>query len=155
MVDLKNSKKDLLEGLTILLRNEVDGWSVNEERGVLNVWPSNPPDSSREEYPRCIVDMISGSDEELDIDLEASLREVTVKVAVFNKTNGEVEDLIEKSEQAIKDHWDSEGPNGNPYLGDWTYREVDGFTTMNENRGNEGDLRYNRSQDFIFETIRT
>lgn len=153
-VDLDNSNKRLKEGLVRLLRDNVDGWSENEEHSVDNVWPSSPPESVGEEFPRAIVDIIAADDFELSVDLGVRLREVTVKVVVFAETPGPAEDLIDDSEDAIVEYWDSLDDNGNQYTGDWTYRELDGFTPLNETEGDEGRLRYNRSLDVLFETVK-
>lgn len=157
MVNLDNSNKRLLEGLVILLRSKVDGWSTNSEHNVNNVWSKDPPVSAEDEFPRGVVDIISGNDFDLSVELDAKLREVTVKVVAFAETSGEVEELIDLSEDAVGDHWDSsasEVSEWDTYTGDWSFRETDGFTELVEEDGEEGHLRYNRSIDMIFETVK-
>lgn len=154
MSDLNNSNKRLLKGIVRLLRSEVSGWSTNSDNSVDNVWPKNPPESAKDEFPRGVVDIIAGNDFELDVDLGVRLRENTVKIVVFGKADGIVEDLIDDAETAIDNNWDSTDSNGNPYLGDWTFREFDGFTPLTENDETEGDLRYSRSLDIICETVK-
>lgn len=159
MASLNNSNQDLMEGLVFLLRDEigdgVDGFASNSEHNVPNVWGKNVPESAEEEFPRGTVDIISGNDFELSVDLNVRLREVTVKFVVFGKSNGPVELLVDKIEDAVQDNWDQNDPDtGEPYLGDWSFRETDGFTELNESGEQEGDLRYSRSVDLVFETIR-
>jgi len=159
MSNLTNSNSDLIQGLVLLLRSEIgdgsNGFSTNSEYNVPNVWGESVPDSARQEYPRGTVDVISGNDFELSVDLGIRLREVTVKFVVFAKANGPVEELIDDIEDTVAGEWEKDNPDtGNPYLGDWSLREVDGFTDLNESKETEGDLRYSRSVDVIFETIK-
>lgn len=147
MTDLENSNRVLLEGIVRLLRDNVDGWNDNEEFDVPNVWAKNVPDSANKHFPRGVVDIIAGNDFELDVDLNISLREVTLKLVVFSDSSGEVETLIDNSETAMKDNWED-------YIGDWSMREVDGFTELSETGEIEGDLIYSRSIDIIFEVIK-
>jgi len=147
MTDLENSNRVLLEGIVRLLRDNVDGWKDNEEFDVPNVWAKNVPDSANKQFPRGVVDIIAGNDFELDIDLNISLREVTLKLVVFSDSSGEVETLIDNSETAMKDNWED-------YIGDWSMKEVDGFTELSETGEIEGDLIYSRSIDIIFEVIK-
>jgi len=154
MSDLNNSNKRLIQGFVRLLRNEVSGWSQNSEHNVANVWGKSVPESAKDEFPRGSVDIISGNDVELSVDLNVRLREATVKVVVFGKSDGDVEDLMDASEDGIDNKWDADDPNGNLYLGDWSLREFDGFTELAETEETEGDLRYNRSVDIICETIK-
>lgn len=159
MSDLKNSNEVLIKGLVSLLRSEIgdgpDGFSTNSEYNAPNVWGKNVPTSAEQEFPRGTVDIISGSDFELSVDLNIRLREVTVKFVVFGKSNGSVERLIDRIEEVIESEWDQHDPDtGERLLGDWSFREVDGFTELNESGEQEGDLRYSRSVDAIFETIR-
>jgi len=159
MVDLQNSNTDLIQGLVLLLRSEIgsgqDAFATNSEHNVPNVWGKNVPESAEQEFPRGTVDIISGSDFELSVDLDVRLREVTVKFVVFGKSNGSIEYLIDEIEDVVQDKWDQNDPDtGEPLLGDWSFRETDGFTELNESGEQEGDLRYSRSVDLIFETIR-
>lgn len=155
MANIENSNKVLIEGLVYLLRDEVSGWSTNSEHGVPNVWGKNVPESVEEEFPRGTVDSFSGNDFELDVDMNVRLREVSVKFVVFAKSSGPVEDLIHSVGDAVEEHWDEDDPrDGEPYIGDWSLRESDGFTELNESGEQEGDLRYSRSMDYIFETVR-
>lgn len=154
MVNLDNSEKRLKAGLVRLLRDNVSGWSTNSEENVNNVWPSSTPESARDEFPRATVDVISGEDFELSVDLGVRLRVVTVKIVVWGEVDGPVEDLVDSLEDAIVEYWDAQDSNSNPYLGDWTYRELDGTTPMNEDEGSEGELRYNRSKNVLFETVK-
>lgn len=156
MVNLDNTNKDLIRGLVSLLRDEVGSdFAQNAEYGVANIWGKNVPTSAEEEFPRGTVDIIAGNDFELSVDLDVRLREVTVKFVVFGKSSGPVELLIENIENTVQNKWDQNDPEGNAYLGDWSFRETDGFTELNESGESEGDLRYSRSIDIIFETIRT
>lgn len=148
MVDLDNTNRDLMEGLVNLLRQEVSGWSTNSEYNVDNVWTKSPPEDVDTEFPRGAVDLVSGTDFDLSVELDVKLREVIVRVVVFGENAGEVETLIEDTESAVEDYWEN-------YTGDWTYRNTDGFTPLNEDEGVEGKLRYNRSIDLVFECIRT
>ena len=154
MVDLKNTNRLLIEGVVRILREEVDGWSIDEEYEIENVWGRNVPKSSEKEYPRGVVDIISGNDFELDVDLDISLSEVTLKVVVFSDSAGEVENLIDETEGVMKESWDSVYSDGEPFLGDWSFREVDGFTELNETGEIDNDLLYSRSVDMIFEVIK-
>lgn len=159
MADLNNSTKELLQGLVYLLRDEVgdgsDGFSTNSEYNVPNVWTEEVPVSAEEEFPRGTVDIISGDDFELSVDLGVRLREVTVKFVVFGNASGNVEQLIDEVESVVETKWDTDDPrDGTPYLGDWSFRETDGFTELNESGDQEGDLRYSRSLDCVFEVIR-
>lgn len=147
MATLNNTNKDLLEGLITLLRDNVNGWSTSSDYNVDNVWSKNQPNSVADEFPRAAVDIINGSDFELSIDNDTRLREVTVSVVVFGENPGPVESLIDDSEQAIIDHWES-------YTKDWTFREVDGFTPLTENNDEGGKLRMSRSIDMLFETVK-
>lgn len=159
MSDLDNNNEDLIKGLVYLLRSEigdgVDGFATNSDYNVPNVWGKNVPESAEDEYPRGTVDIISGNDFELSVDLNVRLREVIVKFVVFDKSNGSVEQLIDKIEEVIEAEWDQHDPEtGERVLGDWSFREIDGFTELNESGEQEGDLRYSRSVDAIFETVR-
>lgn len=159
MSDLNNSNKELIEGLVTLLRDEIgdgsDGFSTSSEYNVPNVWGKNVPTSVEDEFPRGSVDVISGNDFELSVDLNIRLREVTVKFVVYGKASGGVEALIDDIEETVEDKWDQNDPStGSPYIGDWSFRETDGFTELNETGESEGDLRYSRSIDIIFETVR-
>lgn len=147
MSDLQNSNRDLLEGLVNLLRENVDGWSENNKYGVQNVWTSDVPEPVNNEFPRGIVDIISGDDTDLSIELDIRLREVIVKVVVFGENSGNVENLIDQVEDEIANKWEE-------YIGDWSMREIDGFTPLNETEGSEGMLRYSRSIDIVFETTK-
>lgn len=153
-VNLDNSNKRLKSGLVRLLRDNVSGWSTNSELGVANVWPSSPPESTEGEFPRGTVDIIDGDDFDLSVDLDVRLREVTVKVVAFAEAEGPAEELIGGVEDAIIENWDGLDSNGDNYTGDWTYRRVDGFTPLSEDEGNKGDLRYNKSINMIFETVK-
>lgn len=153
-VDLDNSNKRLKAGLVRLLRDNVSGWSTNSEHGVANVWPSSPPEDANDEFPRGAVDITEGEDFELSVDLDVRLREVTVKIVVFAESEGPAETLIDDVEDAVVDYWDQTDSNGDNYTGDWTYRNVSGFTPLAENEGNKGDLRYNKSINIIFETVK-
>jgi hypothetical protein len=153
-INLDNSDKRLLEGLVRLLRDKVDGWSTNSDYGVDNVWSKSPPTSVDDEFPRGIVDIISGEDTELSVDLGIKLRETVVRVVVFSNSSGDVFDLTDSADNMIPEHWDSFDGDGNPYTGDWTFREVDGFAETNESGEEEGTLRYSRYKDFVFETVR-
>lgn len=154
MAHLDNSNKRLIQGVVRLLRENVSGWSTNSEHSVDNVWGKSVPASVQDEYPRGSVDIIAGNDFELSVELDVRLREVTVKVVAFGEVADNIEDLIDDSEQAIDNNWDGTDSNGNPYVGDWHLREFDGFTPLNETGESEGDLRYNRSVDVIFEVVR-
>jgi len=160
-MNLDNSNRRLLEGLVLLLRDEVNGWSYNPDYDVDNVWSKNVPTEANKQFPRGVVDITAGSDFDLSVDLDVRLREVFVKVTVFGKSALDVESLIDSTETALlsfdddqaltpKDEWDN-----NEYLGDWSIREVDGFTQMVENEETEGKLRYNRSVDIVAEVIKT
>lgn len=160
MAELDNSNTDLVEGLVLLLRSEIgdgaDGFATNSEYSVPNVWGKNVPTSAEDEFPRGTVDIISGSDFELSVDLGVRLREVTVKFVVFGNSNSSIESLVDEIEEVIEDKWDQNDPDtGEPILGDWSFRETDGFTELNESGEQEGDLRYSRSVDMIFECVRT
>lgn len=152
---MSNSNKRLIAGLVRLLRDNISGWSTNSEHNVDNVWGKNVPESAEQEFPRGSVDVVAANDFELSVDLNTRLREATVRVVVFAKADGPAEELIEDVETAIQDHWDGTDSDGNPYVGDWSFREVDGTTPLNETEGEAGDLRYNRSEDFVFETVRS
>lgn len=161
MATLDNSNQRLLEGLVLLLRDKVSGWSTNSEYNVDNVWSKNVPDSAKDEFPRGSVDTISGDDTDLSVELDVSLREVSVRFVVFAETSDEAEDLINKVEDAVSEHWDStanstlDSWSTSTYTGDWSKRELDGQTPLSEDSGSEGQLRYNRSKDIIFETVKT
>lgn len=154
-INLDNSDKRLVKGLTRLLRNEVDGWSTSPEYSVPNVWPKSPPDEVDDEYPRGVVDIISSEDSELSIDLDVKLREATIRVLVFSDSSNDTFDLTDDSEDVISSLWDSEDPNGEIYIGDWTFREFDGSAETSETGETEGQLRYSRYKDFVFETVKT
>lgn len=156
---MSNSNKRLIEGLVTLLRDKIgsgnSGFSESSEHQVPNVWGKNVPTSVQDEFPRGGVDVISGNDFELSVDLSVRLREVIVKIVVFGESSGNVESLIEKVEDTVNDNWDQYDPSkGEPYLGDWSFRNVDGFTELNESGESEGDLTYSRSVDIVFETIK-
>jgi len=148
MSDLNNSHNTLKRGLVTLLRDKVDGWSFNQEYNVENVWPKAPPTDS--DFPFGTIDIIAGEDTELSEDLEISLREVIVKVLVVSDNNEEPGDFVDKSEDAIREFWDSE----DNYIGDWTFKSIDGYTPLVENNNEKGKLRYNESRDFVFETVK-
>jgi hypothetical protein len=154
-LDLDNTDKRLVQGVATLLRENVDGWSTSDEYGVDNVWPQSVPTSVNDEFPRGVVDVIAGEDSDLSVDLDVSLREVTVRVTVFAESQEAVYDLTDDSEEAIVSHWDDLNSSGDNYTGDWTYREVDDFAGTNENEGTEGKLRYSRYRDLIFETVKS
>lgn len=153
-LDLDNSDKRLVMGVVRLLRDNVNGWSESEEYEVDNVWPHAPPPSVNNEFPRAVIDLVSGEDVELSHDLDIKLRETVLRVTVFSDSSIDVFDLTDESENAISEHWDSIDSNGNGYLGDWTYRETDGFAETTETGETEGNLRYSRYRDFIMETVR-
>jgi hypothetical protein len=132
----------------------VSGWSTNSQHGVANVWPSTPPESVNNEFPRGSVDIVDGEDFDLSVDLDVRLREVTVKIVVFAESEGPAETLIDDVEDAVVDYWDQNDSNNNQYTGDWTYRQVDGFTPLAENEGDKGNLRYNKSINIVFETVK-
>lgn len=155
MVNLDNSNKRLLQGLVRLLRSEVSGWSTNSEYDVDNVWSKNLPSSAEDEFPRASVDSIAFDDVELSVDLDIRLREKFVKIVVFSESSGELETLIEDCQDAIENEWNAQDSNGNPYLGDWAFREFDGSSELTEEEDVEADLTYNRPITLIFETIRT
>lgn len=159
-MNLDNSNRRLLEGLVLLLRDNVDGWSYNEEYDTDNVWSKNVPDEVNQQFPRGIVDITAGSDFDLSIDLDVRLREAFVKITVFGESSLNVEDLIEESESVVRNQSEDTVPSpkdnwsDDTYLGDWSIREVDGFTELVENEETEGKLRYNRSVDIVAETIK-
>lgn len=153
-VELDNTDKRLVKGVANILRDNVSGWSTNSEYGVANVWPSQMPTSAQEEFPRAAVDIIAGEDTDLSVDLDISLREVTLRITVFAESASDTYDLIDDSEDAVIDFWDQNDSSGNEYTGDWTYREVDGFAETNETEGVEGKLRYSRYRDIVFETVK-
>lgn len=160
MATLDNSNRRLMEGVVVLLRENVDGWSENSEYNIDNVWSKSPPEFVDGEYPRGIVDITAGNDFELSHDLSVRLREVFLKVTVYSEDAIEAEDLIEDSESVIRTEYDSVAQNPSSewevdsYLGDWEVREVDGFTELVEDDSIEGKLRYNRSVDIIMETVK-
>lgn len=148
MANLDNSNETLLTGMTKLLRSEVSGWSTNSEYNVSNVWPHSEAVGVEDEFPRGIVNIVDASDTDISIDGSARLREATVRLVVFSEESVESERLIDSSETAVSDHWSS-------YIGDWHFREFDGMTPLNEDEGDDGKLRYNRSIDMIMETVKT
>lgn len=152
--NLDNDNKTLLTGLVDLLRDNVNGWSTSDEYGVDNVWPKGFPDSVEDEFPRATLDITAGNDFELSVDLDVKLRETTVKLVVFSDSSGDVETLVDEAEDAITKHWDSTNSEGDPYIGDWSFRETDGFTPLVENNEEKNKLRYNRSEDFTFEVVK-
>lgn len=152
MANLDNSKKTLITGIVSVLRDEINDWSQNSEHSVANVWPKNPPTSAESEFPRATVDIISGSDFDLSDDTDIHLREVTLKIVVFSDVQIEPEELTEESENVISDK--AEAGDLGQYIGDWVFREFDGMTPLVENEEEEGMLRYNRSIDMVFETIK-
>lgn len=160
-MSLDNTNRRLLEGVVLLLRDKVSGWSNNAEYSTDNVWSKGVPEEVNEEFPRGVVDITAGNDFDLSIDLDVRLREVFLKITVFAETALEVEDLIEDSESAIRTYSDqtAQSPKSNwtvdTYFGDWSVREVDGFTETVENEESEGKLRYNRSIDMVVETVKT
>ena len=159
-MDLDNSNRRLLEGVVLLLRDKVDGWSYNEEYDTDNVWSKNVPDEVNQQFPRGIVDITAGNDFDLSVDLDVRLREVFLKIVVFGESSLNVEELIEDSESAMRSFSDEQanspkdGWSDDTYLGDWSVREVDGFTELAENEETEGKLRYNRSVNIVVETIK-
>lgn len=155
MATLNNTNKDLIEGLVSLLRDEIGSqFAANSEYNVANIWGKNVPVSAEDEFPRGTVDVISGNDFELSVDLDIALREVTVKFVVFSETDSPAQTIVDDIEDTIREKWEQNDPNGDPYLGDWTFREVDGFTELNESEGQQGDLTYSRSIDIIFESVK-
>lgn len=153
---LDNSIGTLISGLVLLLRDEIgSNFATNEEYNVPNIWGKNVPASAEQEFPRGTVDVISSDDFELSVDLDIRLREATVKIAVFGESDGAVQDITDKIENTIESKWDQNDPDGEPYIGDWSFRETDGITPLNESGETEGDLRYSRSIDIVFETVRT
>lgn len=150
---MNNTNRDLLEGLVRLLRDEVDGWSINQEHGVENVWTKSTPQSVNNEFPRGAVDVISGTDTDLSIETNIRFREVIVRIVAFDTTSGTVENLIEDIESVVSKFSDE-------YVGEWSFREIDGFTELSEDGGREregstdGHMVYNRSVDFVFETVK-
>lgn len=164
-MNLDNSNRRLIEGVSRLLREQMSSWpTVSGENytDVANVWPSKVPtkDGEPKEFPYGTVDIVSGSDTDLSVELDVKLRENTVKLVVFGEHSGAVEDLIDESEQVILDHWEETANNPrssweeDTYLGDWSLRQTDGFTPLVENEGTEGKLRYNRSVNLVFETVK-
>lgn len=150
MTHLDNTRKTLITGVVSLLREEVSGWPLVDGdgfSGVENVWPSQTPQSVDNTFPEGSVDVISGTDIELSVDLDTKLRETVVRVVVFSDESGEIEDLIDQCENAVEENWEN-------YAGDWSFRETDGFTELQENKGTEGFLRYNRSVDLVWECVR-
>ena len=77
-----------------------------------------------------------------------------MKIVVFAESEGPAESLIDDVEDAVVDYWDESDSNGDNYTGDWTYRQVEGFTPLAENAGDKGNLRYNKSINMIFETVK-
>jgi hypothetical protein len=153
---LDNSIETLISGTVLLLRDEIGSeFETNDEYNVPNIWGKNVPDSAEQEFPRGTVDVISADDFELSFDLNIRLREATVKIAVFSESDAAVHSIIEDIESTIESKWDQNDPDGDPYIGDWSFRETDGTTPVNESGETEGDLRYSRSIDIIFETVRT
>ena len=156
---MNNSNKRLIEGIVSLLREQIgsgdSGFSESSEYQVPNVWGKNVPVSVQDEFPRGGVDIISGNDFELSVDLSVRLREVVVKIVVFGESSGKVEELIDDVENTVSGSWDQYDPSEDePYLGDWSFRNIDGFTELNETGESEGDLTYSRSVDIVFETIK-
>lgn len=153
MAELDNSRKTLTKGLVRLLRDNVNGWaSVDVESGagtvtVDNVWPAKSPRAVEEQFPYGAVSVTGGSDFDLSVELDVRLRENLVKITAFAENQGEAEDLIDDAEDAIGNNWED-------YVGDWSFREVDGFSEINESGEHEGELRFSRSIDLIFETVK-
>lgn len=166
-MNLDNSNRRLIEGVTRLLREQMSSsWptvSGDNYTDVENVWPSSVPTKESgepKEFPYGTVDIIAGNDTDLSVELDVKLRENTLKLVVFGEHSGKVEDLVDEAEQAILDHWEetANSPRSSwdedVYLGDWSLRETDGFTPLVENEGTEGKLRYNRSVNLVFETVK-
>lgn len=150
MTHLDNTRKSLKKEVVKLLRNEVSGWATVSGNGfsdVESVWPSNPPTDVKDEFPRGSVDAVSGEDTELSTDTEVKLRETVLKITAFSESDGEAEDLVEDCEDAVSNNWDSYGT-------DWHFRQTDGFTPVVEEGETEGKLRYNRSVNLVFETVK-
>lgn len=154
MSHLNNTTRDLTEGLVTLLRTEVNGWPLVSGENfpeTENVWPKQVPTKPNTGEPKAFpygaVDLIAGNDFDLSVELDVRLREVTIRVTVFGEESGTVEDLVDASEDAIADHWES-------YTGDWSFRQIDGFVELSESEGTEGKLRYSRSVDAVFETVK-
>lgn len=146
MANLDNTRKDLMEGLVLLLRNEVSGWSTNDEYGIANVYTKSVPESSLDEFPRGAVDVISTEDEEISYDLSTRLRTATVQITVFSDSPSILEDLIEDSEREVRNKYEQ-------YVGDWTVREIDNTGELSEDSEVDNMLRYNRPFSIVFETI--
>jgi len=156
-----NSNKRLIEGIVLLLREQVDGWSTSSEFGVENVWSTGVPGSVKDEFPRGAVDTFAANDFELSVELDVQLREVFVRVVVFSESSGQAETLRDDAEDAITDHWEDTANNPkadwevDQYTGNWSFRELDGMTNLNEDEGEENKLRYNRSTEMVFEVVKT
>lgn len=156
-----NTNKRLIEGIVVLLRDKVDGWSTSSEFDVPNVWSTGVPDSVTEEFPRGAVDIFAANDFDLSVELDVQLREAFVRVVVFSENSSDAENLRDDSEEAIVEHWDSVAENPKPdweideYSGNWTFRQLEGMTQLNEDEGAENKLRYNRSTELVFETVKT
>lgn len=156
-----NSNKRLIEGIVVLLRERVSGWSTSSEYNVANVWGAGMPESVKDEFPRGAVDTFAANDFELSIELDTNLREVFVRVVVFAENSSDAETLRDDAEDAIKNYWDVAANNPksdwsiDDYSGNWSFRELDGMSQLNEDSGEENKLRYNRSTEMIFETVKT
>lgn len=150
MTHLVNSRKDLIGEVVGLLRTEINDWplvSGDQFSDVENVWPSKTPNDVEDTFPRAAIDVVSGEDTELSADSDTKLRETVLKVVVFGENPGEIEELVEACEDSISNNWDSYGT-------DWHFRETDGFTPLVEEEKTEGRLRFNRSINLVFETVK-
>lgn len=154
-MSLKNSNMDLLTGIVTCLREEVDGWSVvpsdeldGASSDVPNVWTRYVPTGAEDYFPRAVVDTVSGTDTELSIgEDDVKLRESVVRIVIFGENGSNTESLWDDADEALPKRADD-------YVGDWSYRETDGFAQLSEDEGTESNLRYNRPLDLIFETIK-
>lgn len=166
MTHLDNTNKRLMEGLVILLRENVDGFPLVSGDGytdVPNVWTEDAPvqEDGERTFPYGAVDIITANDFEMSVEMDVRLREAFVRVVVFGESSATVEDLIDDCEREIGNRWDEVANDPvadwseDTYTGDWSYRQMEGMTELTENSGTEGKLRYNRSIEVVFECVRT
>lgn len=152
--------EELIEGLILLTRERVSGWSTGDS-GEAAVYPEYPPlDLDSSKYPRATVEQTGYTPVAQDVEQKLYIGDALMKITVFGVNTQDCVKLAGDVHDAVTSHHDSDDSSGSPYFTS-SWLESDGnigelLTLESEQgdlRGQTGATRKQKSVNFTFRTI--
>lgn len=147
--------KDLVYGVGLILRENVNDWAQSDS-GVPHVYPDYPPLSlSKSSYPRATVDTIGRDSIAQTVEKDAFFADVLVEVTVYGVNSSDVVGLTTEVQEAIIDHHDGTDSTGDPYLAEWDFDQPQSISQILQQKADPGFTRYHKTASYIFQGITT